>query len=182
MSAAPSPNQPDGADGSTTGPDGGGPGGLHRLPPVEVVEHLGASLAAAGVPMQSARVFAALLVTDDGRLTAAELAQVLEVSPAAVSGAVRHLTTVRWIRRERERGSRRDLYVVLDDAWHDAMMQTEQLYAPILGALTAAHDDVGAQTRAGRRLGASVEFLEFVVEEMRGVTARWEARRAGRTG
>ena len=38
-----------------------------------------------------ARVFSALLATDSGRLTAAELAERLQISPAAVSGAVRYL-------------------------------------------------------------------------------------------
>ena len=55
-----------------------------------------------------ARVFAALLATDSGRLTAAELAELLQISPAAVSGAVRYLTQVGMVHREREPGSRRD--------------------------------------------------------------------------
>src|SRR4051794_1974188 len=86
--------------------------GLH-----EAVEHLGGALANAGLARLPARVFAALMATPDGRLTSAELATVLEVSPAGVSGAVRYLSQLRMIRRERERGSRRDLYVVMDDAW-----------------------------------------------------------------
>ena len=49
-------------------------------------------LAHDGFPRMSARVFAAILISADGRLNAAELANVLGVSPAAISGAVRHLT------------------------------------------------------------------------------------------
>ena len=41
-----------------------------------------------------ARVFAALLASDDGALTSAELGEQLQVSPAAVSGAVRYLAQV----------------------------------------------------------------------------------------
>src|SRR5512140_1468626 len=89
----------------------------------EVVEHLGGALADAGLARLPARVFAALMATEDGRLTSADLATLLEVSPAGVSGAVRYLLQVRMIRRERERGSRRDVYVVMDDAWHDVLMQ-----------------------------------------------------------
>ncbi len=154
----------------------------HRLPPVDVVERLGAALGSAGVPMLPGRVFAALLATDDGRLTSAELVTLLHVSPAAVSGAVRYLSQVRWIRRERERGSRRDVYIAMDDAWHDAVVQTDQLYAPILAALGAARDGVGPATRAGRRIELSVEFLEFVTEEMRGIAERWEQHKAAREG
>ncbi len=130
--------------------------------------------------MLAGRVFGALLATDDGRLTSAELVELLHVSPAAVSGAVRYLSQVRWIRRERERGSRRDVYVVMDDAWHDAVVQTDQVYAPILAALAAARDAVGLSTRAGHRIQVSVEFLEFVTDEMRGIAQRWERRQATR--
>lgn len=146
----------------------------------EVVEHLGGALAEAGLARLPARVFAALLAAEDGRLTAAELARELEVSPAGVSGAVRYLTNVRMIRRERERGSRRDVFVVLDDAWHDVLMQKDQIYAPILAALVEARSELGAGTRAGERMQLSVEFLEFVQREMDEMAARWDAYRAAR--
>ena len=149
--------------------------GLH-----EAVEHLGGALANAGLARLPARVFAALMATPDGRLTSAELATVLEVSPAGVSGAVRYLSQLRMIRRERERGSRRDVYVVMDDAWHDMLMQYDQLYAPILAALAAARSAVGEHTRAGERMELSVEFLEFVKREMAGIADRWDAYKADR--
>lgn len=154
----------------------------HRLPPVDVVERLGAGLAAAGIPLLPSRVFAALLATEDGRLTSAELTELLHVSPAAVSGAVRYLGQVRMMRRERERGSRRDVYVVMDDAWHDVLMQKDQIYAPILTALVAARAAVGAGSRAGERMQLSVEFLEFIQGEMDSIAARWEAHKARRGG
>lgn len=149
-------------------------------PPADVVERLGGALAEVGIPLQPARVFAALLVTEDGRRTSAQLVDLLDISPAAVSGAVRYLSQVRMIRRERERGSRRDVYVALDDAWHDMMMQTDQLYAPILAALEGARDGLGRHTRAGERLQLSAEFLEFISREMAGVAERWDAYKAGR--
>jgi DNA-binding transcriptional regulator GbsR (MarR family) len=153
----------------------------HRLPPVEVVERLGAGLAAAGIPLLPSRVFAALLATEDGRLTSAELTELLHVSPAAVSGAVRYLGQVRMMRRERERGSRRDVYVVMDDAWHDVLMQKEHIYAPILTALAAARSAVGPGSRAGERMQLSVEFLEFIQSEMDAIAARWEKYKATRS-
>ena len=146
----------------------------------DVVEHLGGALADAGLARLPARAFAALMATEDGRLTAAELATVLEVSPAGVSGAVRYLTQVRMIRRERERGSRRDVYVVADDAWHDVLMQSSQIYAPILAAMVAARSAVGERTRAGERMQLSVEFLEFVIREMGGIADRWAEYKATR--
>ena len=172
------------AGGSGGGPGGGGAGDavtdladphLH-----EVVEHLGGALADAGLARLPARVFAALMATEGGRLTSAELSALLEVSPAGVSGAVRYLTQVRMIRRERERGSRRDVYVVMDDAWHDVLMQTDQLYRPILAALVEARGALGDDTRAGERMQLSVEFMEFVIREMSGMAERWDAYKASR--
>ncbi len=149
-------------------------------PPIDVVERLGGALAAVGIPLQSARVFAALLATEDGRRTSAQLVELLDISPAGVSGAVRYLSQVRMIRRERERGSRRDVYVALDDAWHDMVMQVDQLYAPILAALVSARDGVGRDTRAGERMQLSAEFLEFIQHEMDAIAERWDEYKAGR--
>ena len=87
---------------------------------------------------------------------------------------------MRLIRRERERGSRRDVFVVLDDAWHDVLMQKDQIYAPILAALVEARSELGAGTRAGERMQLSVEFLEFVQREMDDMALRWDAYRASR--
>ena len=146
----------------------------------DVVEHLGGALADAGIARLPARVYAALLTTEDGRLTASQLASLLGVSPAGVSGAVRYLTQVRMIRRERERGSRRDVFVVMDDAWHDVLMQKDQIYAPILRALLDAREAVGESTRAGARMQLSVEFLEFIQHEMDGIAQRWDEHKVRR--
>src|SRR4029079_7126448 len=52
------------------------------------VEQFGAALADAGLPSLPSRVFSALLMDDDGRMTSAELTELLGVSAATVSGAV----------------------------------------------------------------------------------------------
>lgn len=124
--------------------------------------------------VQPARVFAALLATEDGRLTSAQLVDLLGISPAAVSGAVRSLLQVRMIRRERTGGSRRDVYVVQDDAWHDVLVQKDSIYRPLVTALAGARGEVGPDSRAGERIGLSVEFLEFVMHEMDAMARRWD--------
>ncbi len=73
------------------------------------VERMGGALTDAGLPRLPSRVFSALVVDDDGRMTAAELAETLGVSPAAVSGAVNFLGQIGFLHRERERGSRKDV-------------------------------------------------------------------------
>lgn len=145
-----------------------------------VVEKLGSALSAAGFPPMPSRVFAALLVDDDGRMTASELTEELSVSPAAVSGAVRYLAHIGLLRRERERGSRKDVFVVQDDAWRGALTSSGQVYAPIIEALGDGVEHLGAGTEGGERLQMSKEFLEFVSAEMEGMLERWEAHKRAR--
>ena len=159
---------------------GDGPAAVSHDESHAVVERLGAALSVAGFPPMPSRVFAALLVDDDGRMTAAELSEELSVSAAAVSGAVRYLGHVGLLRRERERGGRKDVFVVLDDAWHGALTSTDQVYAPIIAALSDGVQHLGAETSAGARLQLSQEFLEFVSVEMSGIIDRWDAYKRAR--
>src|SRR3990170_1761080 len=129
----------------------------------QFVERMGGALTSAGLARLPSRIFAALLVDDDGRMTAAEIGEALQVSPAAVSGAVRYLDGVGMVRREREPGSRRDVFVVDDDAWHDTMMRADQIYAPMQAALNRALAELPADDPAYRRLRLSREFLSFVL-------------------
>ncbi|MFL6118922.1 GbsR/MarR family transcriptional regulator, partial [Actinophytocola sp.] len=93
----------------------GEPGDVERF-----VERFALLLADAGLARMPARVFSALLVTEDGKMTAGEIADSLRVSPAAVSGAVRYLMQVELIARRRDPGERRDHYEVTDDMWYEA--------------------------------------------------------------
>ena len=141
------------------------------------VEQLGAALTEAGLPSLPSRIFSALLVDGDGRMTSAELTEVLGVSAAAVSGGVKYLAHLQMIRRERERGSRRDVYVVDEDAWHGLMVRRDHMYAPILRALQGAIDDRGRDHPAYHRLMLTAEFLRFVDDEMADLAERWAAHR-----
>ena len=94
------------------------------------------------MPRLASRVFAQLLADDDGRMTAAQLTEALQVSPAAVSGAVRYLTQVAMIGKERERGSRRDVYVVHTDAWHDAILSRDHILGQLAGGMRSGVDAV----------------------------------------
>lgn len=139
-------------------------------------ERLGGALVDAGMARMPARVFAAAMVDEDGRVTAAELADFLGVSAGGVSGAVRMLAQLGFLRRERDRGSRRDVYVIEEDAWHEAMTRRDQSYAPIKAALVAAGDLVGKKHPARQRLEIAREFLDFVEAELADVLDRWEER------
>src|SRR4051794_9266019 len=146
----------------------------------EAAERVGGSLTEAGMARLPSRVFAALLVDDEGRMTSAELAQFLGVSPAGVSGAVKYLSHIGVLRRERDRGSRRDVYVVDDDGWRGSMMQHDRLYRPIRLSLERAAGLLDDGSPARHRLDLAREFLVFLEAELDELDARWERYKADR--
>jgi len=142
------------------------------------IERFALVLAESGVPRMPARVFVALLASENGQLTAGELAEVLSVSPAAVSGAVRYLVQVHLVVREREPGSKRDHYRVRSNNWYESAMNRERLLTLWSEALLEGIDAVGPTTDAGERLRESVEFFEFLRVEIPVVLERWRSRNA----
>ncbi|MEU5460858.1 GbsR/MarR family transcriptional regulator [Streptomyces althioticus] len=154
-------------------------GGADRDPEAvsKFVEHFAAQLVEAGLPRMPARVFSALLASDDGVLTSAALSEELRISPAAVSGAVRYLGRQHLVSREREPGSRRERYRVHEDQWYQALTSREAVIRRWEGALREGVASVGAKTPAGRRLSETLAFLEFVEKELEAMMARWRARR-----
>lgn len=130
-----------------------------------------------GVPAMPARVFAYALAEDADRYTAAELAEGLRVSPAAISGAVRYLVQVGLLVRDRRPGSNAVLYCLYDkDIWYE--MYTAQL-ARLRRWQEIAEEGiaiVGADTPGGRRLRETAQFFGFLNEEYPALMERWHTR------
>lgn len=144
----------------------------------QFIERFAAILIEAGFPRMAARVFVAILASESGRLTAAELADRLQASPAAISGAVRFLIQLELATRLREPRSRRDYYVVDDDVFFrvtDARLKAMHRWGDQLAAGMAA---VGKDSDAGRRLAEMVEFFDFMRNELPTVLQRWREQRA----
>ncbi len=142
------------------------------------IERFASVLVEAGVPPMPARVFSALLVTDSGRLTAAELTELLGASPAAISGAVRYLEQVGMIGRQREPGSRRDVYLLRNDLWYEISLSRDRLLEHWASAARDGTEILGRQTPAGRRLADSHDFFVFLQQELPALLQRWRARQA----
>jgi predicted transcriptional regulator len=109
----------------------------------------------------AARAFACILAEDSGQLTAAELAERLEVSPAAISGAVRYLTQVGMLVRGREPGARRDHFRLHDDVWAEMYTSRLVVLRHWEEALAEGVELLGTDSPAGRRLDESREFLRL---------------------
>jgi DNA-binding transcriptional regulator GbsR (MarR family) len=141
------------------------------------IERFASDLVDAGMPRMPARVFVAILASDSGRLTSAELAESLQISPAAISGAIRYLTHARLVSREREPGSRRDHFVVWGDDWYEMMMRRDQFLSGFINSLRDGVDALGADTPAGTRAAETLSFFEFMHAEMPGLLEKWRKRR-----
>jgi DNA-binding transcriptional regulator GbsR (MarR family) len=143
------------------------------------IERFALTLAESGMARMPARVFAAILTVDDGRCTAADLGELLRVSPAAISGAVRYLTQLRLVRREREPGERRDHYRISTDTWYEAVTRREEMIARWEQDLADGVKAVGPSSPAGDRLEETRRFFEWFRHALERALDEWREQRAG---
>nr|WP_229845511.1 winged helix-turn-helix domain-containing protein [Streptomyces violarus] len=121
----------------------------------------------------TARVHVDLLLSEDGRRTAAELTRRLKVSPASVSVAVNFLVQQGYVRRERDPLRRRDIYVVDDDAWYRSVVISSRQTLESARAALAAAETLGLDTPVGQRLAKVGTFLERVTGDLTESADRW---------
>ncbi|NUP51012.1 MAG: helix-turn-helix domain-containing protein [Catenulispora sp.] len=126
-----------------------------------------------GLPRMAARVLTSLWFSQNGRLTAAELARTLKVSPASVSTAVGYLGRHGLIRRERDPRHRRDVYVVDNDTWYQSAMTGARQTLEAARITTAHAQALGLDTPTGSRLAKAGAFLEQIsLDTLRSVELR----------
>jgi predicted transcriptional regulator len=130
-------------------------------------------MAAAGLPRMMASVLVALLLSDHGVLSAADLVGRLQVSPASISKAVRHLEHLRFVRRERRAGTRREQYVLDEDMWAGLWAARNEAMGTWGAGVREAAAQLGVTTAAGARLDQMSRFLAFMHQEMDRATDRW---------
>jgi DNA-binding transcriptional regulator GbsR (MarR family) len=119
----------------------------------------------AGTPKMMARVQSCLYTTDAGSLTASELVQRLQVSPASISKAITFLESQGLVRRERDE-HRRDRYVVDDDVWYQSMIASVRSLAQVIETARQGVGILGRDTPAGARLENIARFVDFVSESI----------------
>lgn len=141
------------------------------------VESFAVVLTEAGIPRMPSRVFACLMASEDGHLTAGELAERLQISLAAVSGAVRYLVNIELIRRGRTPGARRDYYMVLPNIWYESFADRGAVLERWQVSAAEGADIMGRETEAGRRLAETEEFFGFLRTELPLMMGRWREHR-----
>ncbi|MDF3146556.1 MarR family transcriptional regulator, partial [Streptomyces sp. T21Q-yed] len=118
-----------------------------------------------GLPKMMSRVLTCLYTTDAGSLTASELVQRLQVSPASISKSVTFLEGQGLIRRERDEG-RRERYVVDNDVWYQGMIASARSTAQLAETARQGVGVLGPDTPAATRLENIARFIDFVAESM----------------
>src|SRR5215469_5692741 len=118
-----------------------------------------------GLPKMISQVLVCLYTTDAGSLTASELVQRLQVSPASISKAITFLVSQDLVRRERDE-RRRERYVVDDDVWYQAMVASARSNAQVVEAARQGVSILGPGTPAAARLENIARFLDFVGESI----------------
>lgn len=144
---------------------------------LEYVEQFAAILNDSGLQRMSARVFSYVLVDDAENYTAAEIAEGLGISLAAVSGAVRELSNAGLLTKGRRPSTRADVYRLNDDdIWGSIMLDR----SPILNRyreLSLFGIDTLPDGPGRDRLVQTAAFMEFVDHEMALMRTRWAERR-----
>jgi DNA-binding transcriptional regulator GbsR (MarR family) len=138
------------------------------------IEGFTSLLTQAGFPRTPARIFVALLTCDSSRLTASELADLLQTSPASVSGGVRYLIQVGLVTAEGEPGSRRQHYRMPTDVWDEIVRLRNRQFARWVTELRGGVSALGADTPAGSRMAATVRYFDFLSTEMSSLLTRWQ--------
>ncbi|HWO65908.1 MAG TPA: helix-turn-helix domain-containing protein [Umezawaea sp.] len=119
-----------------------------------------------GLPRMAARVFAALVTTDAGVLTAAELVGGLRVSPASVSQAVGYLEGLDLVRRERDQ--RRERYLIDEDLWLRTWLTSARTNTTLAETARRGVELFDDGTPTGARLDHMRQFFARLGEDMAG--------------
>ncbi|RKT08690.1 MarR family protein [Streptomyces sp. 1114.5] len=139
----------------------------------EYEESLTTVLMGSGLSKMTARVLTCLFTTDAGSLTAAQLAQRLQVSPASISKAIAFLESQSLVRRERDE-RRRDRYIVDDELFFQATIASARANDQLVATARRGAAVLGADTPAAHRLENVARFLDFISESI--VRAAEQAR------
>jgi len=139
----------------------------------QYVERFAGVLVNSGVPTMSARVMGRMLVSPTGMLTSAELADALQISQPAVSGAVRQLLQVGFISRERIPGSRKDHYRIREDVFSAILERRNNSLAEWESTSRSGADLFGPDSTVGQRLTEAADFFAFIHKDLEQLIKNW---------
>jgi DNA-binding transcriptional regulator GbsR (MarR family) len=136
-------------------------------------EQLAVVLAGHGLQRMTARVLATLLFSEQPNVTMGELADTLNASAGAISGALKMLTSVGLAERAAAPGSRRDHYRLRDNAWAVLFTSQNETLAAMQAAADAGMAALDSSSPAFHRLAQMRDFYRFLMAEIPAVLDRW---------
>lgn len=145
----------------------------------DIAEQLALTLTGLGLQRMTARVLAALLFTERSTMTMGELAEKLQASAGAISGAMKMLTAVGLAERVPVPASRREHYRLRDDAWAVLFTNQNVTISAMQDAAAAGIVAIGADHPAHRRLTQMRDFYTFLLGEIPALLDRWREQSAG---
>jgi DNA-binding transcriptional regulator GbsR (MarR family) len=151
---------------------------MNAADPFDVfIERASSEMVAQGFPRMPARVLMALTATEEGKATAEELAARLQASPAAISGAVKYLGVVGFVRNTTIPGTRKHIYSLGDLPWYAASFSRGQAYRQIETSLRSSTDEMPDDSKAKARIVEVADFFHFLQERLPSVLEEWHAQR-----
>ena len=137
-------------------------------PRAAYVERFAEMMVDGGLPRMASRVLALLYTSDSRTLTAADLVEELQVSPASISKAIGYLERVGMVHREPDPQRRLQHYVIAEDVWLKAWEISARTNFNWAETAAEGVDLVGRDTPAGERLTQMAEFFQRLSEDMSG--------------
>lgn len=118
-----------------------------------------------GLARMPAAVLCCLLTAEGRGLTSAELVEMLHVSPASISKAVSYLAIL-GVRREREPGRRREVYLIDDDVWYRAWRHNARSYTTLARIAHEGTELLQPDTPGAGRLRQMEQFLQLIHDNL----------------
>lgn len=142
---------------------------------VSLARAIATELANEGFPRIPAQILLRLMVEPAGSMTAAGLGASLELSPAAVSGGIRYLGVLGFIRTDVLPGTRRHVYSLPIVPWYASTLIQDR-YGPLRALIEAGLGEL--EPGAARdRLTELADFFRFLQAEMPRLWDRWQQTR-----
>jgi DNA-binding transcriptional regulator GbsR (MarR family) len=134
-----------------------------------------------GLPRMTGRLLAWLLVCDPPEQTAAQLAEALEASKGAISGATGMLIRARLVDRLHIRGERADRFRIRPDAWDEQVQDAnvDRTRAVIALGLDALDGEPAARRARLEELDA---FYAWYQSRMPALLAEWQEYKRANLG
>lgn len=148
---------------------------------LDYVDEIAAFFAREGMPLISGRVIGWLMISDPPEQTAAQLADVLQVSRSSISSATRMLTPSGLVEGVRRRGERVEFFRIAADGW-SRMLARRYAHTGAFRELgergLTVLEDAPAERR--ERLQRVTELYRFLETELPALLERWENQRTNR--